>query len=238
MLDGVSSESVNAIIQNRPVIEAPLRKVEWISPYGVDGDIPYDEEAYMNTELSLYMLTDGNDLIPDRQKLFNLLDTRGTYKEFVPYFDSNKIYRVMLKEKIQFENQYYFGEKQSLSVNFTVKPYKYLINSETITVNGTSTTVNNPSLYTSQPTITITGTGPSTLVINGVNYPILDIPGSITLNSERYLAYKEYESGVIESANTKVGFRNFPILKSGLNNIRASGSVTKIKIEPRWRALI
>lgn len=238
IFDGVPSEDVKALIQSRPVIEAPLRKVEWKSPQGVDGDIPFDEGAYGNTILDLVMLTDGTDLISDRQKLFELIDTRGQYKDLIPYFDPDKIYRVALNDKAKFENQYHYGAKQSVSANFTVKPYKYLVNSPAIVINGTSGTIVNPTGYISQPIIKVTGTGPAVLTINGKEFSIKDIPNHITLNSERYLAYQQDTTGILTNMNHKVGTREYPILEPGDNDISITGAVTQIHIQPRWRSLL
>lgn len=237
VMDGVPSEILNAIIQSRPLIEAPSRKVEWRSTYGVDGTVPFDEGAYDNTNLDLVMLIDGDDLIEDRQALYNLLDTRGVYKEFIPYFDPDKIYRVMLSDKVQFENLYYYGQRQSLSVKFTVKPYKYLVDNSPITL-GTGGNVFNPTNYTSQPKIKITGAGPVTLTVNGIPFNIINVPNTITLDSERYSAYQEDTNGILTPMNSQIFTREYPVFKPGDNTIEVTGGVTQLYIEPKWRSLV
>lgn len=238
IFNGVASEDVKTIIQARPVIEAPLRKVEWKNIYGGDGDIPFDEGAYANTDLELVMFIDGDDLIADRQKLYNLLDSRGVYKDFIPYFDPDKIYRVMLSDKIQFENLYHYGEKQTLSAKFTVKPYKYLIDSLPVTIHGDSGTITNPTNYVSQPIITINGTGPVTLNVNGKSFNIKNVIDTITLSSERQAAYQELIPGILTPMNYQIASRDYPILNPGDNTITITGSVTQVVIEPRWRSLV
>jgi phage-related protein len=238
IFDGVDSSTVNTIIQARPIVEAPLRKVEWKSIYGGDGEIPFDEGAYDNTDLELVMFIDGSDLIADRQKLYNLLDSRGVYKDFIPYFDPDKVYRVMLNDKIQFENLFHYGEKQSLTAKFTVKPYKYLVDSSPVVINGTTGYVTNPTNYVSQPIITLQGSGAVTLTVNGQAFSIIDVPGTITLSCERQAAYQELITGVITSMNYKIGSRDYPILIPGVNHISVTGNVTQLTIEPRWRSLV
>lgn len=238
ILDGVPSEIVNAIIQTRPLIEAPARKVEQRSTYGVDGTVPFDEGAYDNTTLDLIMLLDGDDLIADRQALYNLLDTRGVYKEFIPYFDPDKIYRVMLSDKVQFENMYHYGQKQSLSVKFTVKPYKYLMENDPVTLGPYGGNIYNPTNYVSQPRIKVTGTGAVTLTVNGTPFNIVNVPNTITLDGERYSAYQEDVNGVLTSMNSQIATREYPILNPGDNTIEVTGSVTELYIEPRWRSLV
>lgn len=238
IFDGVSSDDVKALIQGRPVIEAPLRKVSWKSPQGVDGDIPIDEGAYNNTKMDLLMLTDGTDAIVDRQALYNIIDTRGRYKEFIPYFDPDKIYRVMLTESTQFESPYHFRGKQSVGVKFTVKPYKYLVKNDPVTFTATGGQLTNPTNYTSQPIIRIKGTGPVTLKVNGEDFSIIDLPNVITLNSERYIAYQEDSNGIPTSMNDKVKMREYPVFKPGVNEVSVTGNVTEIYIQPRWRSLV
>lgn len=238
IFDGVSSETINTIIQARPLIEAPSRKVEWRSTYGVDGTVPFDEGAYDNTQLDLIMLVDGNDLIADRQAVYNLLDTRGFYKDFIPYFDPDKIYRVMLSDKIAFQNNYMFGQKQAFNAKFTVKPYKYLVANTPKVIYGTSGTITNPTNYPSQPVIKISGSGPVTLTVNGVNFNIKNVIDTITLSSERQAAYQEYIIGVLTSMNHQIASREYPVLKPGVNTITATGNVLQIEIEPRWRSLV
>ena len=238
IIDGVSSETVNTLIQSRPAIEAPLRKVEWTSPYGTDGDIPFDEGAYSNTSMDLYMLTDGNNAIQDRQALYNLLDGRGVYKDFIPYFDPDKIYRVMLNDKVSFDSRYYLKEVQSLSVKFTVKPYKYLVDNDPIIMDEKNGQAINPTNYTSQPIIKIFGTGPVTLKVNGFEYNIKEVEDTITLSSERYAAYQEYITGILSNMNHQIMFKEYPVLEPGVNNIEVIGDVTRVVIEPRWRSLV
>lgn len=237
IFDGVSSEDLNTLIQSRPSIEAPLRKVEMKSIYGSDGDMPIDEGAYSNTTLELSMFTNGNDLIGDRQKLYDVLDSRGVYKELIPYFDPDKIYRVILSDKVKFDNQEMFGNIQLVTANFSVMPYKYLsANTPVQFVN--SLNINNPTNYHSQPIIEVTGTGSVVIKVNGVDFVIKNVPGTIVVNSERYAAYQENVPGVLTPMNHQIATREFPVLKPGANQITVTGSVTNVTIKPRWRSLV
>lgn len=238
IFDGVTSESLKTIIQARPLIEAPLRKVEMKSTYGVNGDVPYDEGSYSNTDMELMMYINGTDVISDRQKLYNLFDGRGVYKDFIPYFDQTKIYRVMLSEKLKFEGNRIYGNGQMVSAKFTVKPYKYLVNNQPITISGKSGSVTNPTNYMSQPIITIKGTGASTLTVNGVDFGISNLSNQITIDSEREMAYQKDVNGVLTPMNDKVITRDYPVFKPGVNTISATGAVTQLYIEPGWRALV
>lgn len=238
IFDGVDSESIKTIIQARPLIEAPLRKVNFKSVYGTDGSVPYDEGAYDNTTLELIMFIDGDDVVSDREKVYSLFDSQGVYKDLIPYFDPDKIYRVMLNEKIQFENNYIYGQRQAFSAKFTVKPYKYLVSNDPIVIQGTSGVVTNPTKYVSQPIITINATGPVTLTVNGFDFNIKNVTDTMTLSCERMIAYQEFITGVLTSMNSQIATREYPVLQPGVNQISATGNVTQITIEPRWRSLV
>ncbi len=238
ILDGVNSEDLNTLIQYRPLIEAPLRKVEMKSTYGVDGDVPYDEGAYSNTSMELVLVINGDNVIADRQAVYNLLDGRGVYKEFIPYFDPEKIYRVMLLEPAKFENNFTYGNIQAAAATFTVKPYKYLVSNDPITITTGSGSVTNPTNYVAQPKITIKGTGAVVLNVNGIPFNISDLPNEITLDSERFSAYQEDVNGILTPMNHKVTSREYPIFKPGVNTITVTGTVTQLYIEPRWRSLV
>lgn len=238
IMNGVNSESLHTYIQDRPLIDTPQRKVEWKSGYGVDGDVPFDEKAYNNTELELIMVTNGLSLIGDRQKLFNVMDTKGSYGELVPYFDPTKIYRVMLNDKMSFENKYYYGNAQASSAKFTVKPYKYLIDSPSKIITTSSTKMTNPTNYVSQPILKLEGTGDVIVRINGLPFEIKNLPDKITIDSERYIAYTEGATGPIESMNSRILSREYPLLVPGENAFVITGNVTKMEIIPRWRSLV
>lgn len=237
IVNGVNSETLNTFIQDRPLIDVPKRKVEFKNAYGVDGSIPFDEEAYENTQLQLTMVTNGPNLIEDRQALVKMLDTGGVYGDLVPYFDPGKIYRFMIEERIQFENKIHYGNTQASQTTLTVKPYKYLIDSPKKTMVKTGSIIN-PTNYVSQPIIRIEGSGNITLTVGGRDFLMRGISDKITINSEIYSAYTEGATGPLKSMNDKIFTREFPLLTPGNNTVKAVGTVTKIEIEPRWRSIV
>lgn len=237
ILDGVNSEDLNLFIQRTPLLETPARRLELKNAFGVSGGVPYDEKAYDNTELQLLMFIDGNDQTADRQRVDSLLRNKGIFKELIPYWDPGKKYYVMNIGKTRYESPSWYGEKQTLEVNFTVKPYKYLRDVNDLVFTGSTTAINPVLDDSSQPLIEITGTGDVTLRVNGVNYLIQNVDGSVTVDSERYATYKRLPSGSLSNQNSKYRQKNYPIFTPGSNSVSVTGSVTKVRIEPRWRSL-
>lgn len=238
ILNGKTSESLGITIQDRPELMTPFRRIEFKSAFGQSGTVPFDEDAYNNTELELYLYVVGNG--PDsasknRDLVYNLFNS-NSYLDFIPYFDENKIYKVMLLEPPKFVSKYYFREGQSVELKLTVKPYKYLVKAPKVTITSGGTIINTAS-QPSLPKITITGTGDITLKVNGIDFIVKNVVGSIILDSETCIAYKEAAS-VITNENAKTYTRAYPFLKPGTNTISWVGAgITKVEIEPRWRTL-
>ena len=126
-LNGVHSDDIGALISERPIIEMPNRKIELKEIPGVNGAIPFDDGSYSNTQMALeifYMTDDEEDLPLQRSGvaasfLFN------RYVEFIPYFDSEKIYKVINTEYPRFKGNSTFRHFDVFEVTFSVKPFKY-----------------------------------------------------------------------------------------------------------------
>ena len=84
----------------------------------------------------------------------------------------------------------------------------------------------------SEPLITVYGNGDITLNINGNSYPLRNVQESITIDSEMMEVFKGNTN-----QNGKYGGAEFPRFEVGQNEIRWTGNVSKIKIQPRWRWL-
>lgn len=238
IVNGVNSETFDTLIQDRPLIEAPTRKIEWKGAYGIDGDIPFDEGAYNNTTMELILVINAKDLIAGRQEFYKHMEQQGKYLDIIPYFDPDKIYRAMLTDMVQFENKHYYGQAQSASAKLTVKPYKYLVANGTETYTTRQFMVTNPTNYVAQPLIKVEGTGDIIVRVNNIEFKVNDVDGHVVLDSERYLAYKEGATGPISSENSKVMTREYPIFKPGTNNVMTTGTISRVLVTPRWRSLV
>lgn len=235
-LDGVSSKTIGLLIQDRPVIESPTRRVSFQQSFGQSGDTPFDHAAYDNTKMELLLLSENHtgSASDAREKVHYFFDS-GKYMRFIPYFDEGKIYSVMATSFPKFTTKYYLAQHQIVEVVLTVKPYKLLVNAPVKTMTAAGSLVN-PTLRDAAPVIKVYGTGNVTLTINGTPFVIKNIVDHITIDSSLQVAYKDV-SGVITDENSKIYTRKFPGLKSGTNSISWTGTVSKIEIDPRWRTL-
>ena len=237
IVNGIGSDELKSHIQHRPQIVAPRRKVSFREVSGRSGAVPFDENAYENTTVSLTLVTYGSseeEANYNRGKVFDAFNSGG-YVPFIPYFDPDKIYMVHL-ESMVFVGSRVYGHNQPYEVTLTVKPYKYERLQEPMAFTSSATLLN-PYYYPSKPLITLYGTGDSTLSVNGDQFVFKNIQGSLVIDSETENCYR-MNGGQIINENKKMYTLDFPELKPETNIISWTGNITKIEIEPRWQSLI
>lgn len=120
---------------------------------------------------------------------------------------------------------------RSFAVNFRVKPFFYLENSGTVTFTESPQFLMNPGCVYSEPVITVYGTGDITLMIGSTITELIDVTGSITLDTPAMEAY----SGMSSMNSHMSG--EFPTLVPGYAAISWSGNVTQVVVQPNWRTL-
>ena len=218
ILNGISSEEFACVIQDRPEIETPRRKVEFKSAYGQSEAMPFDEEAYENTEMELICYVEGNvnRSASDNRELIQDWFDSGRYMDFIPYFDPNKVYKVMTIDPPKFSPKVFMDEGQPFEVTLTIKPYKFYLPDRNLELVSAGA-IFNPTSKTALPVIK-------------------NIVGSIVLDCNLGLAYREVGE-TMYNENSKIYTRAYPFLKVGSNTISWTGTVTKVEIEPRWRTL-
>lgn len=237
-LDGKLSSEYGTMIQSRPLMESPQRRTQFKTAFGLSGEQPFDEDAYDNTDLDLSLIVKGTTTRSasyNREFVQHWFDS-PVYLDFIPYFDESKIYKVMLREGMQFQSKYFLEEHLVVSAPLTVLPYKMHVVSPK-TVLTTSGSITNPSFKHSLPLIKINGTGNITLTVNGKAFILQSVAGHIWLDCEFKIGYTE-TNGVKQNQNMKVKTMDYPFLKSGNNTISWTGTVTSVEIYPNWRSLV
>lgn len=120
---------------------------------------------------------------------------------------------------------------RTFAVNFRVKPFFYLEDSPTVTLTESTQFLENPGSVYSEPVITVYGTGDITLMVGMEMIELVNISGSITLDTPAMEAY----SGVTSMNGNMNG--EFPTLAVGSTAISWSGNVTQVVVQPNWRTL-
>lgn len=220
-----SSDVPGLIICDLPPISKPQIKTEIIEIDGTDGDFVQNLGYKSYTKTISIGLTRNYDI-----------------DEVIKYFsgsgiltlsnESDKYYYAQIIDSIDFNKLINF---KTASIKFHVQPYKYKLNESNVELNITSEDeliVNNQGLETSNPIITLYGSGLVELSINDVKTLSVNIDSEfIVIDSMNQEAYK----------NTSLKNRNmigeFPKLLPGNNKITWNGSLTKIIVNPKSRWL-
>lgn len=238
IINGTHSSELNSLIQYRPEMATPLRKVRMRSVPGVDGDYIFDEEAYENTSIPLELFAKGEDEneINYLKELIAYTFDSGDYIEFVPYWDETTVYQVKAINGPNYNPDGSVPLLLNYTVELSAKPFKYFKKSIEIEGNEPFTLIN-PSFYESEPKITLYGTGDMKLLINAEEYVFKSVDDYIIVDSATENAYKE-ENGIVISRNHRMYTIDFPKFQPGENTIQTTGSSMRYKVEPRWRKLV
>lgn len=225
---GIDSNTIpGLIICELPPITKPKMKTSIIKIDGRDGDI-VEELGYESYTKNISIGLARNYKIDEVIKYFTGTGTLELSNE------PNKIYNCKIIDKIDYEKLLRF--KKAI-VKFHTQPFKYLKNEtiveQTITTQ-TSINVENIGLEISKPIITLEGTGTIEISINNktiFKYTFTDNETKVVIDSIEEEAYLE---GVYKNRNM---LGEFPKFQVGENIITWTGTITKIKIEPKSRWL-
>ena len=229
-LNGYSSSLIKGLlISELPPISKPLQRNSVEEIDGRDGDIitKLGYSAY-NKKMEIGCYGDYN--IDD---IIQFFDTEGTV---VFSNEPDKYYRYVILQAIDFERLCRF---RKASVVFHVQPFKFssVDISHTYTVQGSETSfeTTNRGNVISRPAITVYGSGNVSFSVNGIPNVFSITFGTddhITINAETLNAYK---GDTLKNRSVSCDYRKL-YLKTGLNTLSWSGTVSKVIVEKgsRW----
>lgn len=222
---GKDSRDFGILISSALQQTKPERRVEHITIPGRNGELTQDEDTYEPYTISMQCSTRGSDRLDE---IVTWLNGAG---ELILATEPDKVYKASIYNKIAISDVIYLYN--SFLIQFRVHPFKYSVNAYGDTLElTTATKVRNSGSIYSEPIITVYGSGDITLNINDKNYPLYDVDGSITIDSEMMEVFKGNTN-----QNSKYGAVEFPRLEVGENNISWTGNVEKVEIHPKWRWL-
>ena len=222
---GKDSRDFGILISAAPEKVRAERRVEQVTIPGRNGDLTMDEGTYAPYVISVECGTRGSENLDE---ILAWLDGAG---ELILCTEPDKVFRASIYNKISVADMIYLYN--SFLLQFRVQPFKYSVNAAGDALELTApTTIRNSGTVYSEPLITVYGNGDITLNINGNSYPLRNVQESITIDSEMMEVFKEDTN-----QNSKYGGVEFPRFEVGQNEIRWTGNVSKIKIQPRWRWL-
>ena len=148
--------------------------------------------------------------------------------------EPDKVYKCNILDKVDYEKLLRF---KKAVVKFYTQPFKYLKDEAEIDLtigSETSIGVNNQGIEKSKPVITLYGSGTIELKVNNVvvfEYTFPEGESEVIIDSTEEEAYL---NGEYKNRNMT---GEFPVFSSGLNIISWTGSLTRIKVQPKSRWL-
>lgn len=144
--------------------------------------------------------------------------------------DSNDTKHFMLARATRgIEKNARLGLLNPFVLEFDAKPQRFLkLGEKAVDVTSTKS-IYNPTAFPSLPLLEITGSGDIAVTIFGVTLNVYGLNGVITYDADTDNAYNG-----AQNLNSMVGTTDVLTIPKGKNDITVTGSVTSLKITPRW----
>jgi len=204
----------------------PIKNVEMVSIPGRSGDLVIDYGTFQNVMITFPCYMRGS-FDTNFATLVNILGAMKGYQKIECSNDTTH-FRLGVPVIPQAPTVKRIGKDGYFDLSFNCKPQRFLNSGETETTYSANATISNPTNFDAKPLIRITGTGNCTL--NGVTITVTGSYSYVDIDCESMECY--YGTS---SANALVSFsgNDFPVLSPG-NNSLTKGTVTSIKIKPRY----
>lgn len=224
IIDNVSNMEYGMVIEHRPTIPAPKRKMNSITIPGRHGSLT-EFESYEDKQISLEFVFVDDDNIP--RKIRSIMPWLTNAKILKFSDDREMFYKI--KHIVIGDVERELRVIGRFKIEVIVDPFIYL--EENISEGSSELYLYNNGSYTSEPNIKVYGNGDITLFVNDSSISLKDVDEYVEIDSLVMQCHK----GNINKNNKMIG--DFPILKTGDNTITCSGDVTKIEVIPRWRCV-
>lgn len=223
--NGIDSREMGVIVTAMPETVRAERRIESITVAGRNGSLHTDEGVYESYDRTMECA------LIKRARLDEITAWLVGSGEMTFSTEPDKVCRVTIANKISIAQMMRVFQK--FQVILDTQPFKYSVNAAGDALELTApTTIRNSGTVYSEPLITVYGSGDITLTINGADFLLYGVQESITIDSEMMEVFKGSTN-----QNGKYGGAEFPRFEVGKNEIRWTGNVSKIKIQPRWRWL-
>lgn len=232
--DGITSDSLNCIVERYPIYTVPRRKQSAISVPGRNGDLLLQQQAYSNYiqayDVYLSGPRNGSKMPEVAQAVAAWLNVGG-YRKLVDDYTPGSYRMAFFQGPLELENTLNLYGRAT--IEFNCKPQRFLNGGDAAqTISTSGGTITNPTAFNAKPLITVYGSGEAMLQVGEYVCTLSSIDESITLDSDTENAY----SGATNLNNT-VTIPEFPELVPGANIVTWTGGITSVEIIPRWWTL-
>lgn len=227
IFDGKDCRDYGVYISGSGTYNAPGREYEQIPVPGRDGDLIGLNPRLSNIELT-YPAFIYTNFRANLAAFRSMLLSRVGYKRLEDTYHPEEFRRAFYRGGAEVEARS-LNDAGQFDITFTCDPRRFLKAGEASREFTSAGTINNPTDFDSKPLIRVYGNG--TLSI-----------GSDTIDVAAGFPYIDIDSEAADcyygtsNANALVTLRSgdFPLLSSGPTGIGFSGSITAVRIVPKW----
>ena len=227
--NGKTNRNFHIEIAERPSIPIAEDNVEYIQIPGKDENLTR-KDGFNNRQLQVqFSFSDKTNLIGYMRPFISQLRNSKSF-----YFSDDTSIEYRIKNVIISDIEREVRILGTFTVTFVIDPFCYYRNVATIDAKSVPSFTNIGDFY-SKPYIKVTCNGTITdaqLVVNDLIMKFKTITDFIEIDSAIRKCYKGNPSN---SLGSTVEASDYPILKTGINNINCSSNITHVYIEPRWR---
>lgn len=221
-------------VEKYPNASGAVRQYTTFSIPGRNGSLHFDQGAFKNyTQVyDLYFHAEGA-VNEDAHEVKAWLLGEPGYQRLTDAYDTTHYRMAIVSGDIDISN--HFNKYGRLRVSFDCDPRSFLISGDTAVTFNSSGAIENHTLFDALPVIAVYGSGAGNVTINGSVVEIKSMPASkpLYLDCENENAYS-VSGGAKVNENKNIYAPSFPVLSPGRNTVSFTGSVSSVKITPRW----
>ena len=236
---GEQSTNYGIVVSSAPVFDRPVKRANVYNVQGRNGSILFQDGSFddVTRTYRVFITEDeqydsggslvSGDLASRVYAFSEWLYSKNGYQELTDNFEPD-IYRLAYYSGGQnvTDNLLMYGETD---IQFTCRPERFYTSGKTAETHTNGDTITNPTKYTSKPLIHIEGSGTVTVTLGGKTMTaVLGTADYIDIDCDRMNAYKG-----ATNKNDKIS-GDFPVIKSGNNSLGTTGTITLLKITPRY----
>lgn len=225
IFDGVKSSDYGVWIKGGGTFNAPKRRYQEVIVPGRNGVLTLDEGAFEEQEV-VYPAFIARNFPANVEAFRNQLMARNGYVRMTDSYHPGEFYMAKYMSGLEVETVA-GGKAGSFDLTFRRDPRRFLTSGETTQTYTANGTINNPTLFASNPLIRVNGYG--TLTIGAETIVITQGFDYVDIDSEIQDCYFG-----INNANSHVTLSNFPTLQPGTTGIVIGNGISSIEITPRW----
>lgn len=234
---GENSDDYGMVVAEAPAFDKPTRKQNVYTIPGRNGAIVHQEDAWNDVVRSYKVWIDEDvqaesgggysGTLPERvAAIAEWLYSKNGYTRLEDNFEPNYFRLAYYSGGNNFSDELLqYGES---TLQFTCRPERFLKSGETALTVANGDTIANPTRFKAKPLIYIVGSGDVSVSLAGVTINA-NVDDYIYIDCERMNAYR------LESENKNADISgSFPLLVPGNNAVVTTGTITTLKITPRF----